>query len=136
MQRDRRRERDWGKRESVLTTTYVSLEIHLFSSVTKLLDYPCWDCRLTQLWKNELNAILLNQPSAWLVQLFCAEDRCHSLWQKQYNMNFQILSFFANSQGKDIYQATKLGLLQISRMKISEGRANSIFSRVGMFLGY
>lgn len=123
------------KRESILTTTYVSIEFHLFSSVTKPHDYPCWDGRLIQIWKNELNAILLNQPGGWLVWLFCAEDKCVASGRNNTTWFFRSShSFSAGSWEKDTCYTSKLCELKVGSMKISEEEQTVSFSVLECFL--
>lgn len=111
------------KRESILTTTYVSIEFNLFSSATKTHDYPCWDCRLIQIWKNELDAILFNQPSGWLVCVICPEDRCLASGRNNTTLFFKSChSFSAGSWEKGICYTTKLCILKISSMKIRKSK--------------
>lgn len=98
-----------------------------------IVDYPFWDCRLIPIWKNELDAIFLNQLSGWLVWLFCAEDRCIASGRSNRTWFFRSC-LSAGSWEKDTCYTTKFCILEVSSMKISGEEQTVSFSVLECFL--
>lgn len=84
--------------------------------------------------KNELDTILLNQLSGWLVWLFSAQDRCIASGRNNTWFFRSCCSFFAGSWEKDLCYTTKLCALKVSSLKISEEEQAVSFSVLECFL--
>lgn len=86
---------------------------------------PLLGLQANTVWKKELLAILLNQPSGWLLWLFCAEasSRNNTRWFFR-----SCHPFSAGSWEKDVCCTTKLCVLKVSSLKISKEGQTIYFS--------